>query len=61
MYIDSKGHKLKLRSNRNYLTNHTAECIITNADVDLLVCNGGGIFLTKHWAKNLLHRMDMVK
>ena len=30
-------------------------------DANLLACNGGGISLTKDWAKSLLHRMGMVK
>ena len=39
----------------------TAEGIITSMDGNLLACNGGGISLTKDWAKSLLHRMGMVK
>jgi len=32
-----------------------------NSDANLLVENGGHIDLTKHWAKNLLTRMNFVK
>ena len=39
----------------------TAKGIITSVDANLLACNGGGISLTKDWAKSLLHRMGMVK
>ena len=37
------------------------EGIVMNKDSNLLACNGGGINLTKYWAKNLLRRMGMVK
>ena len=30
-------------------------------DSNLLVCNGGGIVLTKDWARNVLRRMGMDK
>ena len=32
-----------------------------NSDAELLVENGGHIDLIKHWAKNLLTRMNFVK
>ena len=38
-----------------------AEGIVMNKDSNLLACNGGGINLTKYWAKSLLRRMGMVK
>ena len=38
-----------------------AEGIVMNKNANLLSCNGGGILLTKDWAKNLLRRMGMVK
>ena len=38
-----------------------AEGIIMNKDASLLSSNGGGICLTKDWAKNLMKRMGMVK
>ena len=38
-----------------------AEGIVMNKDPNLLACNGGGINLTKYWAKSLLRRMGMVK
>ena len=38
-----------------------AEGIIMNKDASLLSSNGGGICLTKDWAKNLVKRMGMVK
>ena len=38
-----------------------AEGIIMNKDANLLSSNGGGICLTKDWAKNLMKRMGMVK
>ena len=37
------------------------ECIIMSVDADSLAGNGGGIFLIKDWAKNLLHHMSVVK
>ena len=37
------------------------EGIVMNKDLNLLACNGGGINLTKYWAKSLLRRMGMVK
>ena len=30
-------------------------------DANFLACNGGGIVLTKDWARNVLRRMGMVK
>ena len=38
-----------------------AEGIVMSKDGNLLACNGGGINLTKDWAKSLLRRMGMVK
>ena len=38
-----------------------AEGIVMSKDANLLACNGGGINLTKDWAKSLLRRMGMVK
>ena len=38
-----------------------AEGIVMNKNANLLSCNGGGILLTKDWAKYLLKRMGMVK
>jgi len=37
-----------------------AEGIVMNKDAKLLACNGGGIYLTKDWAKSLLRQMRMV-
>ena len=39
----------------------TAEGVVRSVDANLLACNGGGIHLTKAWARSLLNRMDMVK
>ena len=38
-----------------------AEGIVMNKNANLLSCNGGGILLTKDWAKYLLKRLGMVK
>ena len=38
-----------------------AEGIVMNKDANLLACNGGGINLTKDWAKSLLRPMGMGK
>ena len=38
-----------------------AEGIVMSKDANLLAYNGGGISLTKDWAKSLLRRMGMVK
>ena len=38
-----------------------AEGIAVNEDASLLQINGGHISLTKHWAKNFLHRIGFVK
>ena len=38
-----------------------AEGIIMNRDSRLLASNGGHILLTRHWGKNILHRMGLVK
>ena len=38
-----------------------AEGMVMSKDANLLACNGGGINLTKYWAKSLLRRMGMVK
>jgi transposase-like protein len=38
-----------------------AEGIVMCKDSNLLASNGGHIFLTKHWGKNTLHRMGLVK
>ena len=38
-----------------------AEGIVMNKNSNLLSCNGGGILLTKDWAKHLLKHMGMVK
>ena len=38
-----------------------AEEIVMNKNPSLLLCNDGGIHLTKDWAKSLLRRMGMVK
>ena len=35
--------------------------IVMGKDSNLLACNGGGIVLTKDWARNVLRRMGMVK
>ena len=35
--------------------------IVMGKDANLLACNGGGIVLTKDWARNVLRRMGMVK
>ena len=35
--------------------------IVMAKDSNLLVCNVGGIVLTKDWARNVLRRMGMVK
>ena len=37
-----------------------AEGIVMNKNANLLSCNGGGILLTKDWAKYLLKRLGMV-
>ena len=39
----------------------TAEGVVRSVDANLLACNGGGIHLTKAWARSLLNRMGMVK
>ena len=39
----------------------TAEGIVMNKNVNLLLCNGGEILLTKSWVKYLVKRMCMVK
>ena len=39
----------------------TAEGVVRNVDANLLACNGGGIILSKPWARGLLGRMGMVK
>ena len=39
----------------------TAEGVVRSVDASLLACNGGGIHLTKAWARSLLNRMGMVK
>ena len=39
----------------------TAEGILTSIDANVLASNGGGISLSKDWAKSLLIRMGMVK
>ena len=39
----------------------TAEGVVRSVDANLLACNGGGINLTKPWARGLLGRMGMVK
>ena len=39
----------------------TAEGVVRSVDANLLACNGGGINLTKAWARSLLNRMGMVK
>ena len=38
-----------------------SKSIVMGKDSNLLVCNGGGIVMTKDWAKNVLKRMGMVK
>ena len=38
-----------------------AEGIVRSKDTNLLACNGGHISITKDWAKNILHRMGLVK
>ena len=38
-----------------------AKGLVKCHDSNLLVCNGGHILLTKHWAKYLLERMEFVK
>ena len=38
-----------------------AEGIIMNKDSRLLASNGGHILLTRHWGKNILYRMGLVK
>ena len=35
--------------------------MVRNVDANLLACNGGGIILSKRWARGLLGRMGMVK
>ena len=35
--------------------------IVMGKNANLLACNGGGIVLTKDWARNVLRRMGMVK
>jgi len=39
----------------------TAEGVVRSVDANLLACNGGGIHLTKAWARSLLNCMSMVK
>ena len=39
----------------------TAEGLVVNKNVNLLLCNGGGILLTKSWVKYLVECMCMVK
>ena len=39
----------------------TAEGVVRSVDANLLACNGGGIILTKPWARGLLGHMEMVK
>ena len=39
----------------------TAEGILTSIDANVLASNGGGISLSKDWAKSLLIQMGMVK
>ena len=39
----------------------TAEGVKRSVDASLLVSNGGGIYLTKAWARHLLSRLGMVK
>ena len=39
----------------------TAEGVVRSVDANLLACNGGGIHLTKVWARSLLNRMGMMK
>ena len=39
----------------------TAEGILTSIDANVLASNGGGISLSKDWAKSFLIRMGMVK
>ena len=39
----------------------TAEGVVRSMDANLLACNGGGIHLTKAWARSLLNCMGMVK
>ena len=38
-----------------------AQGIVVNEDANLLDVNGGHISLSKHWAKNFLHRIGFVK
>ena len=38
-----------------------AEGVVRNADSNKLAVNRGHIFITKDWAKNILHRMEFVK
>ena len=35
--------------------------MVTNKDTSMLAKYGGSVVLTKHWAKYLLQRMNMVK
>ena len=35
--------------------------IVMGKDANFLACNGGGIVLTKDWARNVLRRMGIVK
>ena len=39
----------------------TAEGVVRSVDANLLACNGGGIILTKPWARGLLGHMGVVK
>ena len=38
-----------------------AEGVVKSYDSNLLVCNGGHMLLTKHWAKYLMEWMGFVK
>lgn len=60
-----KAYLLSLRSCgavvNTAITLVCAQGIVINEDASLLDVNGGHISLSKHWAKNFLHRIGFVK
>ena len=60
-----KAYLLSLHSSgavvNTVITLTCAKGIVINEDAGLLDVNGGHISLTKHWAKNFLHRIGFIK